>query len=106
MKLSFPLRASAIILLLIASNITHAQETSLIEISGQVTEQNTAQPLAGVSINLKGTVAGTITSDSGYFKLRARLKFPVTLVFSSVGFQTQEFIVNNLQSRLQVALVT
>ncbi len=111
MKHSFPFRASAVIVLfitatLIISNPTHSQETNLVEISGQVTEQNTGLPLAGVSINLKGTVAGTITSDSGYFKLRARLKFPVTLVFSSIGFQTQEFILNNLQSRLQVALVT
>src|SRR5688572_28161534 len=104
MKHSFPSQASAVIVLfitatLIISNKVHSQETNLVEISGQVTEQNTGLPLAGVSINLKGTVAGTITSDSGYFKLRARLKFPVTLVFSSVGFQTQEFIVNNLQSR-------
>ena len=102
------LRASALLILLSTTFLynTFAQETNLVEISGQVTEQNTGLPLAGVSINLKGTVAGTITSDSGYFKLRTRLKFPVTLVFSSVGFQTQEFIVNNLQSRLQVALVT
>ena len=113
MKDSFCLRANAFKIFVIATLvflsttfILHAQETSLVEITGQVTEQNTGLPLGSVSINLKGTVAGTITTDSGYFRLRARLKFPVTLVFSSVGFQTQEFILNNLQSKLQVALVT
>ena len=84
----------------------HAQETNLIEISGQVTDANSKEPLSSVSIHIKGTVAGTITTDSGYFKIKTRLKFPITLVFSSVGFQSQEFQVNNLQSKLQVALVT
>ncbi|HUR10830.1 MAG TPA: TonB-dependent receptor [Flavitalea sp.] len=83
-----------------------AQETNLIEISGQVTDQNSRAPLGGVSINIKGTVAGTITTDSGYFKIKTKLKFPLTLVFSSVGFQSQEFLLTNLQSTLQVALVT
>ena len=113
MKLSFSLKANAgkvfaatSFMLLFIIPTLHSQETNLVEISGQVTEQATGLPLGSVSINLKGTVAGTVTSDSGYFKLRARLKFPVTLVFSSVGFQTQEFVLNNLQSRLQVALVT
>lgn len=83
-----------------------AQEINLIEISGQVTDANTREPLSGVSIHIKGTLAGTITTDSGYFKIKSRLKFPITLVFSSVGFQSQEFQVNNFQSKLQVALVT
>ena len=97
----------ALLFLFISASLHHyGQETNLIELSGQVTDANSKEPLSGVSIHIKGTVAGTLTTDSGYFKIKTRLKFPITLVFSSVGFQSQEFQVTNLQSRLQIALVT
>jgi len=83
-----------------------AQENTLIEVAGKVTEQESHQPLPGVSVGIKGTVAGTITNDSGYFALRTRLKFPFTLTFSSIGFQPQEFEVKEIESRLNISLVT
>jgi iron complex outermembrane receptor protein len=82
------------------------QETNLIQISGQVTDQMTKQALSGVSVSIKGTVAGTITKDDGSFTIRTRFKFPVTLVFSSVGFEAQEFEVKDIGSKVQIALVT
>lgn len=84
----------------------HAQENNLIEISGQVIDNNTKAPLADVSVTVKGAVSGTITNAGGLFVLRTKLKFPFTLVFSSVGFQQQEFEVNSADSRLNIALVT
>ncbi|MES1216765.1 MAG: TonB-dependent receptor [Bacteroidota bacterium] len=78
---------------------------TLIEVSGKVTNQE-REPLPDVSVQLKGTVAGTITNKSGDFKLRTKTKLPFTLVFSSVGFQQQEFEVASLGSNLQIALVT
>ena len=83
-----------------------AQETNLVEITGQVIQEDTKEPLSGVSVQIKGTVAGTITSTTGDFKLRTRLKFPFKLVFSSVGFQEQEFEVTGLGSKLSIALST
>lgn len=84
-----------------------AQENnSLIEISGKVTGQENKQPLADVSVQVKGTVAGTITNKDGDFKLRTKAKLPFTLVFSSVGFKEQEFEVRSLGSDLQIELVT
>ena len=82
------------------------QESSLIEISGQVIEKDSKEPLPGVSVQVKGTVAGTTTSNSGDFKLRTKLKFPFKLVFSSVGFEEQEFEVTGLGSKLSIALST
>ena len=82
-----------------------SQGNSLIEISGRVTNEQ-KQGLSDVSVQIKGTVAGTITNKDGDFKIRTKLKLPLTLVFSSIGFQAQEFAVNSLSSNLQVALVT
>jgi hypothetical protein len=83
-----------------------AQGNNLIEISGNVVEQDTKQPLEGVSVQVKGTVSGTITTSTGNFKLTTKTKFPLTLVFSSTGFQQQEFVVESIASSVSIALVT
>lgn len=83
-----------------------AQGNNLIYISGKVTDKDNGKPLTGVSVEIKGTIAGTITSDSGTFTIRTKNKFPLTLVFTSVGFAPQEYEVKGIDSRLYVALET
>jgi iron complex outermembrane recepter protein len=92
--------------LIVATNTAVAQENGLIEISGRVTDQVKKEPLSDVSVQVKGTVAGTITNNSGDFKLRTKSRLPFTLIFSSVGFEQQEFEVKSLGSNLQIELVT
>ena len=96
---------SFLIFIFLSVNSAKAQDATLIEVSGKVTNQE-RQPLPDVSVQLKGTVAGTITNKTGDFKLRTKTKLPFTLVFSSIGFQQQEFVVASLGSNLQIALVT
>lgn len=99
-------------LLLVIVNLVFAgmanaqQESNLIEISGRVASQENKEPLPNVSVNIKGTVAGTITNSQGQFKLRTRLKFPFTLVFSSVGFEQQEYQITGTDSKLDIELTT
>lgn len=81
-------------------------EASLIEISGQVMDGEKQQPLPDVSVQIKGTVAGTVTNRTGHFTLRTRSRLPLTLLFSSVGFQPQELEVTSLDSKLKIALAT
>ena len=81
-------------------------EATLIEVSGQVLDGEKRQPLPDVSVQIKGTVAGTITNRTGAFTLRTKSKLPFTLLFSSVGFLPQEFEVTSLDSKLQIALAT
>ncbi len=89
------------------TNMLFAQDnSSLIEISGQVNGQEKKEPLSDVSVQVKGTIAGTVTNKEGIFKLRTRSKLPLTLIFSSVGFKQQEFEVKNTGSNLQIELVT
>jgi iron complex outermembrane recepter protein len=85
---------------------TAQQESSLIEISGRVASRETKEPIPNVSVNIKGTVAGTITNNNGQFKLRTRLKFPFKLVFSSIGFEQQEYEITGIDSKLDIELTT
>lgn len=97
-----------IISLLLSLSAYHAsaQENQLIEVSGTVTDQDQKNPLAGVSVLIKGSISGTTTDKGGNFKLRSKLKFPFTLVFSSIGFKTQEFEVRDIGNKLNIELLT
>ncbi|NAY92239.1 TonB-dependent receptor [Muricauda sp. JGD-17] len=69
------------------------------EVTGTVFDDQN-QPLPGVSILLKGTTTGVITDFDGNYSIEANIGD--TLVFSYVGFNTQEVIVNG--STLDVTL--
>jgi iron complex outermembrane recepter protein len=98
--------SSLLFLFIMMHTSSYAQQVSLIEITGQVIDQQNNLPLQGVSVSIKGTVAGTLSNEQGSFTLRTKTKIPFILVFSSVGFKEQEFEINNLGSKLQVAMVT
>jgi TonB-linked SusC/RagA family outer membrane protein len=59
-----------------------------IEITGQVTDAATGEPLAGVNIVLEGTATGEVTNNSGYYSISVPDENTV-LVFSYVGYATQ-----------------
>lgn len=63
-----------------------------LKVSGIVTDSSGNQ-LTGVSINIKGTKEGTATNAKGYYQLTAEPT--ATLVFSYVGYQTQEIAVDS-----------
>lgn len=76
------------VLLLLASGQALAQT----EITGQVTESATGEPLPGVTIVIKGTTVGTVTNIDGEYQLSANSDD--ILVFSFIGMETQELIVS------------
>ncbi|WP_304065765.1 TonB-dependent receptor [Pedobacter glucosidilyticus] len=102
------LYTTIILLLLIIGSVEKisAQGNNFIVISGTVLGQDDKLPLPGVTVTIKNTVSGTSTNSAGLFELRTRAKFPFTLVISSVGFQTQEFLIENADSKLNIELVT
>lgn len=61
------------------------------EVSGQVTDSVSRKPLAGVSVQIKGTPEGTVTDQAGRFSLE--VSNDAVLVFSSLGFQKKEITV-------------
>ncbi|SNR33252.1 MULTISPECIES: TonB-dependent receptor [Hymenobacter] len=74
---------------LLVSTSLHAQD-ALISISGTVREKGTQQPLPGVSVSVKGSSTGTLSDGEGKFALKARLRFPFTLVFNIIGYDARE----------------
>jgi len=79
-----------------------AQQTADVKISGKV---NSAQgePLSGITVNEKNTNKSTVTDLQGNFSINAAPN--AVLVFSSVGFATQELSVAG-RTTLVVALQT
>ncbi len=69
-----------------------AQET---KISGFITDGETGDPLAGVNILVKGTLKGTITNVSGIFSLNVSASLPLTLIVSSIGYESQEIAITS-----------
>ncbi|MGA0559012.1 SusC/RagA family TonB-linked outer membrane protein [Larkinella sp. VNQ87] len=77
-----------IIIFLVISTSAIAQT-----ITGRVTGGNDGQPLPGVSIVVKGTTAGSTTDSDGKFSVAASKNG--TLVFSFIGYKTQEVAIAN-----------
>lgn len=63
------------------------------EISGKVMDAKQETPLAGVSVVVKGTSLGTVTTADGTYKLNVSDK-ATTLVFSYLGFNSKEVTIN------------
>lgn len=59
-------------------------------ISGTVKDGSSNVPLAGVNIIVKGKVVGTVTDLNGKYDLKVNQAPPFTLVFSFIGFHTEE----------------
>jgi iron complex outermembrane recepter protein len=105
-KTTFKKNILVFIISLLATGAAVAQGNNLIYISGKIIDKDNGKPLADVSVQIKGTIAGTISNDSGTFTIRTKNKFPLTLVFSSIGFTPQEFEVKSIASKLYIALET
>lgn len=59
-------------------------------VTGTVVDAENNEPLPGVNVTVKGKVIGTSTKTDGSFELDVKQDPPITLVFSSVGYRTQE----------------
>ncbi|WP_080239692.1 SusC/RagA family TonB-linked outer membrane protein [Spirosoma rigui] len=73
------------------------------KVSGRVVDDQ-QQGLPGVSVVVKGTTTGSVTDGNGNYSLSAPDKNG-SLVFSYIGFTTQEVPINN-QSTINITLAT
>ena len=72
------------------------------QITGKVSSSDDGNPLPGVSIKVKGTTTGVVTDVNGSFKLTVPAN--ATLVFSYIGYVTQEVVLGS-RSVVDVKLV-
>jgi TonB-dependent SusC/RagA subfamily outer membrane receptor len=70
-------------------------------ITGVVTDAQSGETLPGVNVHIKGTTSGTITDINGKYSINASPDD--VLVFSFVGYQSQEVTVGN-QKTINISL--
>jgi TonB-linked SusC/RagA family outer membrane protein len=85
----------------VGANTSGKQKVAAITVTGKVSDIK-GQPLPGVSLKLKGTSIGATTNADGNFSISVP-DGNGTLVFSYVGFVTQEIALNG-RTRLDVKL--
>ncbi len=96
MKATIRLLISGVLVLLIS--ITLAKAQSGISVAGKILDESNNSPLIGVNILVKGKVIGTITDTQGAFELNVNDAPPITLVVSSIGYQTKEVEITETQT--------
>jgi outer membrane receptor protein involved in Fe transport len=75
-------------------------------ISGKVTNSETNEGVSSVSVMIKGSAEGSFTNGNGDFKFTTKQLLPIVLLFSSIGFITQEVTVSsaiNIVANLQTS---
>jgi outer membrane receptor protein involved in Fe transport len=73
-------------------------------VSGSVKNAKSKELVSAVSVTVKGSSVGTFTDDKGTFRFSSIKSYPVTLVFSSVGFANKEVTLNAASSTVEVVL--
>ncbi len=89
-------KLSILLLLNIISLAALAQDQNTLLINsrleGTVTDSVTKQPIAGVSLRIKGITHEVSTDQHGHFTFVTGQKFPYTLIVSYVGYKTKEVV--------------
>jgi outer membrane receptor protein involved in Fe transport len=82
---------------------TLAQNVTL---TGTAKNASNNENISAVSVTVKDTDFGTFTNDKGSFRLSLppTVKFPLVLVFSSIGFEFKEVTVNSASEVVNVSL--
>jgi TonB-linked SusC/RagA family outer membrane protein len=73
------------------------------QITGKVVSNENETSLVGVTVKVKGSNASAITGADGSFTIKAAPN--ATLIFSSIGFSTQELALNN-RTAVTIRMVT
>lgn len=77
----------------------------IVTVKGTVRDSSSKEGVPAVSVTIKGTSEGTYTDDNGAFSISTSAKLPLTLVFTSVGFETQEVNVSDDAAGVDVDFV-
>lgn len=93
----------SVLFLLSLCSVVQAQQHT---ITGSVTNVLTGEKMPGVTVSVKGSLSGTISDNSGNFKLNTTRSLPLTLVFSYVGFKSEERIVTSSGENVIVQLTS
>nr|WP_294936973.1 TonB-dependent receptor [uncultured Flavobacterium sp.] len=104
-NLKFNIITTFAVFLLIQQNAAaqDAQE-EIVQVSGIVNDENLHKALAGAIVKVKGADISEPTDHEGKFRISTKLKFPITLVFSNIGYSNKEFEVLSAENEIVVEL--
>ena len=88
------LKAALCILAVVAALPVYGQNS----ISGTVLDEE-GNPLMGATVVVKNSSTGVITNDDGSFSLQTANSLPIVIEISYVGFESQSFTYNSLDSQ-------
>jgi iron complex outermembrane recepter protein len=74
------------------------------EVKGKITDLRSGELLIGVHIVIKDNVYGTVTGNDGSFVLKTKVKPPLIIHVSYVGYQSQEIEVKDENTHLDIKL--
>lgn len=89
----------AVLFFIVLTCSVYAQSITL---AGSVQDESDI-PLAGVSVLVKGTKAGTMTDGDGKFSISVK-SLPVTLAFSFLGMEADDLVVNSSEKYLNITM--
>lgn len=75
-------------------------------ITGIVRDSDDPQPLAGVSVMIKGTQTGVLTDEEGRFSIRVDVPKFDMLVFSFIGKKTTEISIKEKGNAIDLTMYT
>lgn len=87
-------RIKVLVLALLCAVPLWAQEDFDAHLVGHVLDERTGEHLPYVNVQVKGTNIGTVTDESGHYFLKDLPLGNQTIVFSYVGYETEELPVN------------
>jgi hypothetical protein len=77
------------------------------KIKGLVISDEDQTPLPGVNIYLKGTSEGIAADENGQFEFPKKLKEGDILIFSFVGFETQEYVIRKeMSNKIEIHMLS
>ena len=90
-------------LFLLVINLLQAQN-NLLQLSGVLRDKSTGELLVGATVLIKDSEIGTTTDANGKFSLKVSLKFPFTVVVTSLGYEKQEFLIESEKQSINLQL--
>ena len=88
-------------LFMINSGSLAIAQNTMVTVTGVVVDSDN-QPVLGAAVQIKGTEKGALVNEKGEFKIRTKSKD--VLVFSMMGYQSQEILVGT-QTHMNVVLI-
>lgn len=104
MRISTQVKMRVVFMLFLLVSLSSSSLLAQTVVSGVITDADTKETLVGVNVLVKGKVIGTISDLSGKYSLSVNQEPPFTLVFSMVGYNTQEVEITGGRSNLDIQL--